>query len=161
MHFLRCQSRYFKPIYSPTMKLTQFTPSFDLSRVADFDQWLRHPFAGLPAVGQLLSDFLPAGASNRLPIDVYEDKDNFYARFELPAVKKEDVKVEIHDRLLTVTADRREKNGDAEQVINLSRSISVPEGVKGDAINAKLEDGVLTVTLPKQEHRKPKMIEVS
>ena len=143
------------------MKLTRYSPAFDLSRVADFDQWLRHPFAGFPSVSQFFNDFLPAGASTRLAIDVHEDKDNFYTRFELPAVKKEDVKVEIHDRLLTVTADRREKVGEAEQVINLSRSISVPEGVKSDAIAAKLEDGVLTVTLPKQEHRKPKLIEVA
>ena len=143
------------------MKLTSYSPYSGLNRVADFDQWLRHPFAAFPGMGQFLSDFLPVGASHRLAIDIHEDKDNFYARFELPAVKKEDVKVEIHDRLLTVTADRREKTSEGEQVFNLSRSVSVPDGVRGEAIAAKLEDGILTVTLPKQEHRKPKMIEVS
>ena len=39
--------------------------------------------------------------------------------------------------------------------------ITVPEGVRSEAIGAKLEDGILTVTLPKQEQRKPKVIEVS
>lgn len=141
------------------MKLTRYTPSFDLGRVADFDQWLRHPFAGFPAVGQLLGDFLPA--AGRLATDVYEDKDNYYARFELPGVKKEDVKVEVHDRLLTVSAKRREKTSESEQSFSLSRSVSVPEGVRSDAIGAKLEDGILTVTLPKQEQRKPKLIEVN
>lgn len=143
------------------MKLTRFTPSFDLGRVADFDQWLRHPFAGFPAVGQFLNELIPASASGRLATDVHEDKDNFYALFELPGVKKEDVKVEVHDRLLTVTADRREKSDDKEESLSLSRSISVPEGIKGEAISAKLEDGILTVTLPKEEQRKPKTIEVS
>jgi HSP20 family protein len=143
------------------MKLTRFTPSFDLGRVADFDQWLRHPFSGIPAVGQFLNELLPAGASGRLATDVHEDKDNFYALFELPGVKKEDVKVEVHDRLLTVSAERREKSDEKEESFSLSRSISVPEGIKGDAIIAKLEDGVLTVTLPKQEQRKPRSIEVS
>jgi len=142
------------------MKLTRYTPSFDLGRVADFDQWLRHPFASFPAVGQLLGEFLPNG-SGRLATDVHEDQNNYYASFELPGVKKEDVKVEVHDRLLTVSADRREKEDDKEQSFSLSRSVSVPEGVRADAIAAKLEDGILTVTLPKQESRKPKLIEVS
>lgn len=142
------------------MKLTRFTPSFDLGRVADFDQWLRHPFASFPAVGQLLGEFLPNG-SGRPATDVHEDQNNYYASFELPGVKKEDVKVEVHDRLLTVSADRREKEGDKEQSFSLSRSVSVPEGVRADAIAAKLEDGILTVTLPKQESRKPKLVEVT
>lgn len=142
------------------MKLTRHLPSFDLGRVADFDQWLRHPFAGFPAVGQLLGEFMP-GVVNRLSADVFEDKDNYYARFELPGTKKEDVKVEIHDRLLTVSVVRSEKAEANEESFTLARSISVPEGVRGDAIAAKLEDGILTVTLPKQEHRKPKLIEIT
>lgn len=139
------------------MKLTRHFPSFDLGRVSDFDQWLRHPFASFPAVEQFLGEFLPVG---RLSADVFEDKDNYYARFELPGVKKEDVNVELHDRLLTVAAKSGEKKEGQEESISLSRSITVPEGVRGDAIGAKMEDGILTVTLPKQEHRKPKQIEV-
>lgn len=144
------------------MKIARYTPSFDLGRVAEFDQWLRHPFAGLPAVGQLLGELLPGGpSSGRLATDVYEDKDSYHARFELPGVKKEDVKVEVQDRLLTVTAERREKSEAGEQAYSLSRSVSVPDGIQAENIHAKLEDGVLTVTLPKQENRKPKLIEVN
>jgi HSP20 family protein len=143
------------------MKLTRYTPSFDLGRVADFDQWLRNPFAGFPPVGQFLNDFMSAGGSSRLATDVHEDKDNFYARFELPGIKKEDLKVEVHDRLLTVSAEHSGKEGESESSFSLNRSISVPEGIRGDAIGAKLEDGILTVTLPKQEHRKPKLIEIT
>ncbi len=142
------------------MKLARYTPSFDLGRVADFDQWLRHPFAGFPAVGQLLGEFLP-GAAGRLAADVYEDQDNYYARFELPGVKKEDVKVEVHDRLLTVSTQRQTKAEGQEESYSLSRSISVPESVRPEAIAAKMEDGILTVTLPKQEERKPKLIQVN
>ncbi|MES2507647.1 MAG: Hsp20/alpha crystallin family protein [Verrucomicrobiota bacterium] len=142
------------------MKLARYTPSFDLGRVADFDQWLRHPFAGFPAVGQLLGEFLP-GAAGRLAADVYEDQDNYYARFELPGVKKEDVKVEVNDRLLTVSTQRQTKAEGQEESYSLSRSISVPESVRADAIAAKMEDGILTVTLPKQEERKPKLIQVN
>ncbi len=142
------------------MKLTRYSPSFDLSRVSDFDQWLRNPFATLPAFGQLLGEFLP-GANAQLSADVHEDKDNYFARFEMPGVKKEDVKIELHDRLLTVTAEKRSKKEKAEQSFSLTRSISVPEGVKSDAISAKLEDGLLLVTLPKQENLKPRSIEIA
>lgn len=145
------------------MKLTRFNPSV-LGRVSDFDQWLRHPFAGVPAFGQFfgqLGEILPASVTGRLAADIHEDKENYIASFEVPGVKKEDTKVELHDRLLTVTVEKREKDGDNEQTFSLTRSISVPEDVRPDAITAKLEDGVLNVTLPKQEERKPRSIEVA
>lgn len=144
------------------MKLTRFNPT-QLARVTDFDDWFRHPFAGLPSLSQFFGqwpEFLAAGGSGRLAADIHEDKDNYFAQFEVPGVKKEDVKVELNHQLLTVTVEKKEKTSDGEQSYNLTRSISVPEGVKGDAIAAKLEDGVLTVTLPKAEHRKPRAIEV-
>lgn len=143
------------------MKIARYNPSLNLGRVADFDQWVRNPFAAFPLMGQLLGDFVPAITSGRPATDVHEDADNYYARFELPGVKKEDLKVEIHDRLLTITAERKEKTGEQESSFTLSRSISVPEGVNAEAISARLEDGILTVSLPKQEHRKPKLIEVN
>ena len=142
------------------MKLTRSTPAFDLGRVADFNPWLRHPFTGFPAVGQWLNDFLPGALTDRLAADVYEDPGHYFARFELPGVKKDDLKVELHDHLLTVSAERRETQGDGERRFQLSRSIAVPEGVRADAITAKLEDGLLTVTLPKPEQRQPRLIDI-
>lgn len=108
-----------------------------------------------------MGNFLGTNVPARLATDVYEDADNFYARFEIPGVKKEDVKLELRDRMLTVTAEKREKSGNDEQSYSLSRSVSVPDSVAEDRISAKLENGLLTVTLPKQEHRKPRTIEVN
>src|SRR6187431_2641609 len=145
------------------MKLTRYNnPSSSLARVTDFDEWFRNPFAGLPAFSRLF-DWEGSGsqALGRLATDIHEDKDNYYASFEVPGVKKEDVKIELNDRLLTVTADRKEKTGERESSFTSARSISVPDGVKSDGILAKLEDGILTVTLPKNEERKPRNIDVS
>lgn len=142
------------------MKLARYTPA-GLSRVSDFDAWFRHPFAGLPALGSVFETLLDAPQATRLATDVYEDADNYYARFELPGVKKEDVKVELNQRLLTVSVEKREKKADAEQTFSLNRSVSVPDSVEPDKIGAKLENGILTVTLPKHEQRKPRTIEVS
>lgn len=145
------------------MKLTRFNPT-NLARVSDFDEWFRYPFAGFPSVGQLfgnMPEFMSAGTTGRLAADIHEDKDNYFAQFEVPGVKKEDVKVELNNQLLTVNVEKKEKTSDGEAAYTLTRSVSVPDGVKPDAIAAKLENGVLTVTLPRAEHRKPKTIEIA
>lgn len=142
------------------MKLIRSTPSA-LARVSDFDEWFRHPFAGLPSLGHFLGnlgEIFPGVPSDKLAVDVHEDKDAYHASFEVPGVKKEDVKIELNNGMLTVSAEKREKNGDNESSYSLSRSVSVPEGVNAEAISAKLEDGILRVTLPKAEHRKPRTI---
>jgi HSP20 family protein len=139
------------------MKLIRYNPFSTFGRVADFDDWFRSPFAGTPSLSRFLGD---TGAGS-LATDIHEDKDNYLARFEVPGVKKEDVKIELNDRLLTVSVEKKEKNGEEESSFSYSRSISVPDSVKPDAISAKLEDGMLTVTLPKSEERKPRNIELS
>lgn len=142
------------------MKLIRTNPS-SLGRVSDFDEWFRHPFAGLPSFGHLFSNLgevFPGVSGDKLAVDVHEDKDNYFASFEVPGVKKEDVKLELNNGVLTVSAEKREKNGDTESSYSLTRSVSVPDGVNTEAIAAKLEDGILTVTLPKAEHHKPRTI---
>ena len=142
------------------MKLIRSNPS-SLGRVSDFDEWFRHPFAGLPSLGQFFSNLgevFPGVSGDKLAVDVHEDKDNYFASFEVPGVKKEDVKIELNNGLLTVSAEKREKDGDNESSYSLTRSVSVPEGVKVEAITAKLENGILNVTLPKAEPRKPRTI---
>ncbi|MBX7208284.1 MAG: Hsp20/alpha crystallin family protein [Verrucomicrobiaceae bacterium] len=145
------------------MKLTRFSPS-SLGRVTDFDDWFRNPFTAFPSLGQFfgsLPEFISAGGTGRLLADIHEDKDNYFAQFEVPGVKKEDVKIELNNQLLTVTVEKKEKTAEGEQSSTLTRSVSVPDGVKADAITARLEHGVLSVTLPKAEHRKPKTIEIA
>jgi len=136
-----------------TMKLTRYNPS----TLTDFDSWFRQPFVGFPSAAQVFSD----SGLNRLAADIHEDKDNYFAQFEVPGVKKEDLKVELNNQILTIRAEKKQTAGESEQTYSLSRAISVPDGVQGDAISAKLENGILTVTLPKAEHRKPKTIEIA
>ena len=50
---------------------------------------------------------------------------------------------------------------ESESSVELSRSLTVPDGINVEAISAKLEDGLLTVTLPKAETRKPRVIELN
>lgn len=142
------------------MQLLRSNPTFRLGRVADFDSWMRPPFAAFPFMGQWLNEVLPGLHQGRPAADVYEDADHYHACLELPGVRKEDIKVEVQDRLLQVSAERRETSGGQETSFTLARSIAVPESVATDGIFAKLENGLLQITLPKQEHRKPRSIEV-
>lgn len=142
------------------MKLIRTNP-FSINRVSDFEQWVRHPLAGLPSLSSFinnLGEVFPGVSGDKLAVDVHEDKDNYFASFEVPGVKKEDVKIELNNGLLTVSVEKREKDGDKESSFSLTRSVSVPDVVNAEAIAAKLEDGILTVTLPKQERSKPRSI---
>jgi len=109
----------------------------------------------------LLTD-TDAGLSLHPRADLYEDKDSFFLRAELPGLKKEDIRVELGDGVLTVFGSRKgfAADGQAESTSEFSRSVSVPARVQEDHINARYEDGVLTVTLPKAEEVKPKRVAV-
>ena len=142
------------------MKIIRHNPN----ALADFDSWFRQPFVGFPAVSQFFTnppDYTSGAVAGRLAADIHEDTDHYFAQFEVPGVKKEDLKVELNNQILTISAEKKQTSAEGEQSYSLSRSISVPDGVQGDAISAKLEDGILTVTLPKSEHRKPKSIQIA
>ena len=149
------------------MRLVQYTyPNFRTLTPA-FGAFQRSPWSGLESeIDQLfetaLGDF-NAGASTRVPVDLYEDKDNMYVRAELPGVNREDINVEMVDDFLTITAARKTANteGSGEESFSFSRSVNVREEVQGDKVTAAYENGVLTVTLPKREEAKPKKISVA
>jgi HSP20 family protein len=119
----------------------------------DIDRWFESALAGLAT---------PV-FDNHFAVDVYEDKDNTYVRAELPGVDRNDIKVEMVEGYLSISANRKAMNaeGKGEGSFSVSRSISVPDNVQADKVGAAYENGVLTVTLPKQEEAKPRTITVS
>jgi len=95
-------------------------------------------------------------------VDLFEDKDNYHFRVELPGMKREDIHVELRDGVLTLSGTRTGygSDGKLEQKSEFTRSISVPNRVQEDKIAARYEDGVLAVALPKAEEAKPRKIAV-
>ena len=104
-----------------------------------------------------LADFAPIARSPRFPVDLYTDKDNTYVRAELPGVTREDISLEIVDGHLTISATRKEN----EETITFNRTIALSDVVQADKITAAYANGVLTVTLPKQEEAKPRKIDIA
>ena len=132
---------------------------------ARLGNWFRRPFwegTAFPSLfdwDELWEDFAPG---RRLAADLYEDEDAYHARFELPGVKKKQLKVELENAVLTVSFEHRTGGGEGgeESVQSYSRSLSVPDGVVAEKVNATLKDGILTVTMPKAEARKPRKIDI-
>jgi len=103
------------------------------------------------------ADIAAPALAPRFPVDLYEDKDNAYVRAELPGVNREAINLEMVDGYLNISAAR--KQGD--ESFSLTRSVAIPEAVQADKVAAAYENGVLTVTLPKQEQAKPRKISIA
>lgn len=101
------------------------------------------------------------GRDRSLPLDVYEDANNRTVRLEVPGVPKGNIEIELENAVLAVRAKREEKNNGEKTTINLSRSVTVGDDVDPDRIKATLDNGMLTIELPKREQAKPKQITIA
>ncbi|HEX3729128.1 MAG TPA: Hsp20/alpha crystallin family protein [Opitutaceae bacterium] len=95
-----------------------------------------------------------------VPVTLDEDKAAFYVRAELPGVARDAISLEFADGSLALTASRKQKAGDKEDTLALSRTVALPADVQADKATAVYENGVLTVTVPKREEAKPLKIAV-
>jgi HSP20 family protein len=139
-------------------------PSFGrLSDLRDeIDRLFESPLSELTRTSQLLSGWTPA-------LDVYENKDNFVVKAELPGMKKEDIEVSLHDGSLSISGERKTESKHEEGGVyraerffgRFQRTVTLPTAVAADKVKAAYNDGVLTITLPKTEEAKPKKIDVS
>ncbi|TKS61245.1 MAG: heat-shock protein Hsp20 [Nitrospira sp.] len=101
-------------------------------------------------------------------VDISEDDKEYLIKAEIPDVKKEDIKLSVHDDVLTITGERKyekeEKNKKYHRVEraygSFLRSFTLPEDADGSKVGAEYKDGLLKVHLPKSEKAKPKAIEV-
>lgn len=95
--------------------------------------------------------------------DVRENDKEYIVEADMPGVRKEDIRLELKDGVLTLGVEHKEEvNEEKDNYIrkerkygSYSRSFSV-DGVEQENVYAKYNDGVLTVTLPKSEEVKPK-----
>ncbi len=108
-----------------------------------------------------------AGALKAPAVNIIETDDTFIMTLFMPGVKKDDVEVKVADEELLVYGRAMKEIHDAKSYIvretedgNYYRVFKVSDSIEAEKISAKIEDGVLTVTLPKHERVKPKEIPV-
>ena len=129
-------------------------------------------------IDQMFPDFfrrfaLPMRLAEETPgeirIDVTEKEKSYEVRAEIPGAKKEDIRVKVEGNFVSISAevrkDKEEKS--AGRVVlretyygSASRGFSLAHEIDAKAVVAKLEDGVLKLTLPKREGSSSKIIEI-
>ena len=124
---------------------------FQLAR--DLFAW--DPFFG----GRQVSAFVPA-------FEVKETNEAFVVKADVPGVQESNLDIAVHNNVLTVSGTRNaeeRKEGDSfalyeRQYGSFSRSFSLPDTADGERVEAKLETGVLTLTIWKKAEAKPRKI---
>jgi HSP20 family protein len=100
--------------------------------------------------------------------DIYEDKERYTLKLDLPGIKKDDVKISFVDGKLSISGERNQETEHKDSKCHriersfgrYYRSFNLPEHVQSEKINAEFKDGQLTISIPKAEEAKPKEIEI-
>ena len=121
-----------------------------------FDDWFDFPDIDRKLYGR--------HANREMLMDVRDHEDHYEVELDLPGFKKDQIKIELKDGTLTITAakgldkDEKTKNGtyirQERYAGMMSRSFYVGDQLKEEDIKAKFEDGVLTLNVPKNEPAK-------
>lgn len=152
-----------------------------MSNHLTIDRW--DPFAGMLTfpddVRDLFREFYrdhgvaPAGRGREgaawMPaVDIEETDQAYVVKADLPGVDQKDVKVSIDNQVLRLTGERRSEVSDGKRGRHriertwgmFERSFMLPQSVDGEHAKASYKDGVLSITLPKKDAARQKMIEV-
>ena len=145
------------------MALVRWEPVRELNTLQNevnriFNTFFDAPVAGADAAPRR---WIPA-------MDLVELEDRYVLRADLPGVPEEDVKIELDDRVLTVSGERKsaiETNEGGYLRVerafgSFSRSLTLPEGVNAEAVSASFDRGVLELGIPKPAERKPRRITI-
>ena len=145
------------------MALVRWEPVHELNTIQGeinrlFNSFFDTPVSAGEGVGRR---WLPA-------MDLVEADDHYVLRADLPGLSEEDVNIEVEDRVLTVSGERKATHEVAKDGFHrverafgtFSRSLTLPEGINPEAVEANFDRGVLEVRIPKPEERKPRKISI-
>ena len=146
------------------MRITKWQPYSDLVNIAD--RWNR--FFNEEWFDESTKNGLVPSAWRPMT-DIYETKESYVFKVELPGFKKEDIKVEFSGETLTLRGERKQeeetKNENCHRLERsyglFERSFTIPKNVDSKKIDAALKDGVLVLTIPKREEEQTKAIPIT
>lgn len=138
---------------------------------------LRDPYREMVSLRKVMSRLANEDFHNRrwtwhpnaeLALDVAETEEEYLVKASVPGINPDDLDITFTDKILTIKGGYKEEEEKEDVHYHLrerrygsfSRRLRLPNTVKSDAIEAKYEEGVLTLHLPKIEEVKPKRITV-
>lgn len=103
------------------------------------------------------------------PMDLFERDEHFLLRVDVPGIAEDDIQIELEDNVLTISGERssvdeQDKDGyhRIERVAGrFARSLTLPDGINPESIQAHLDKGVLELQIPKPEQRKPRRVAIN
>src|ERR1700730_12512942 len=144
------------------MALIRWQPARELHTIQqEMNRLLSTAFDSQAGDGGALRRWIP-------PMDLVEEDDHFVLRADLPGVNEANVKVELEDTGLTISGRRKVDSQERKEGYyrterasgSFSRSLTLPEGIEPDSVQASFEKGVLEVRVPKPEQRKPRRVAI-
>jgi len=119
--------------------------------------------------GAVSGDAISMPAAGVFPLtNVTEDSSNYYVRAELPGMKPDELNIQVTSDGISISGERKipeEGNGvryhrREREAGKFSRSINLPSEIDANAVEASLDNGILTITIQKAEVAKPRQIKV-
>ncbi len=148
------------------MALIRWEPVRELSTIQNEMNRLFNTFFDAPATtgegARSLRRWVP-------PMDLVETGEAFVLRADLPGLTEQDVNIELEDNVLTISGERNADHEERKEGYyrverawgSFSRSLTLPEGVDPEAVQANFHHGVLEVRIPRPEARKPRKVAIS
>lgn len=146
------------------MALIRWEPVRELNTIQSDMNRLFNTFFASPTAGNggSFRRWIPA-------MDLVEAENDFVLKADLPGLNEDDVKIEVEDNVLTISGERKSEREDHKEGYyrverafgSFRRSLTLPEGVDPESVQASFERGVLEVHVPKPEDRKPRKVEIS
>jgi HSP20 family protein len=142
-------------------QLTRWQPFQEMRRMHNMlDRLMDQSFFG--------ADGDPDGYTSLIPVDVFQTEDEVSIKATVPGLKADDIQISITGDTLSINGETKSEHEEKGREYfvrerskgSFSRSMTLPVNVDADKATADFEDGVLTITLPKVEAEKPKMISV-
>jgi len=146
------------------MALVRWEPVRELNSLQQEMNRLFSSFFDTPTVGNGA-----ASARRWIPaMDLVETEDHYVLTADLPGLSQDDINLEFEGDVLTLSGERRSDHSDRREGFyrleraagSFSRSLTLPEGVDPEAVTATFDKGVLEVSIPKPEQRKPKKVAI-
>ena len=120
----------------------------------DFEQFLTPSFTSKPSSFPNLFE-----SSSSMACNLVDEGDKYVVTADMPRIQKEEINLNVGDDYIEISAEHKESEEEKKKKyvrkeqseISVHRKMSLPDKVKSDDVKAKLEHGVLTINIPKQE----------